>query len=82
MIFLKKFDRLVLKFTQKKEENENSPVKIDRVEAEIQAYTHTHTRTHTHTHTHTHARSHARRHTHPYRHFSKIMYWFLLEEAL
>ena len=37
--------------TQKNEENENSPVKIDRVEAEIQAVTHarTHARTHTHT---------------------------------
>ena len=42
--------------TQKNEENENSPVKIDQVEAEIQAYTHTHTRTHARTHAHTHTR--------------------------
>ena len=46
--------------TKKNEENETCPVKIDRVEAEIQAYTHTHThtRTHTHTHTHTHTPIH------------------------
>ena len=35
------------------QKNETCPVKIQRVEAEIQAYTHTLTHTHTHTHTHT-----------------------------
>ena len=34
---------------KKNEENENSPVKIDRAGAEIQAHTHTYTHTHTHT---------------------------------
>ena len=40
--------------TIKNKENEICPVKIDRVDAEIQAYTHTHTHTRTHTHTHIH----------------------------
>ena len=35
--------------TQKNAKNETCPVKIDRVEAEMQAYTHTHTHTHIHT---------------------------------
>ena len=39
-------------FTQKNKENDTCPVKIDRVEAAIQAYTHTHTHRHIHTRTH------------------------------
>ena len=46
--------------TKKNEENDYYPVKIDRVEAEIQAYTHTQTRTRTRTHTHTHTHTHIR----------------------
>ena len=42
---------------KKNKETETCPVKIERVEAEIQAYAHAHT------HTRTHARTHARTHT-------------------
>ena len=46
--------------TQKNKEKVTCPVKIDRVEAEIQA----HTRVHAHTHAHAHTRAHAHAHVH------------------
>ena len=49
---------------KKKTKKMRRPVKIDRVEAEIQARERARAHTHTHTHTRTHARTHTHAHTH------------------
>ena len=58
--------------TQTNEKNVTCPVKIDQVEADIQAYTRTDTHTHTHTYPHTHTHTHTHIHSDI---FPKTMYF-------